>query len=78
MTSAVRAIGPTVSSVGLSGITPYELMRPDVTFKPVMPQNAAGSLTEPPVSVPIAQGDIRAATATPEPLLDPPGVLAVA
>ncbi len=29
---------------------------------------------EPPVSVPIAQGARRAATATPEPLLDPPGV----
>src|SRR5438067_2510898 len=39
-----------------------------------MPQKDAGSRTEPPVSVPIAQGASRAATATPEPLLEPPGV----
>src|SRR2546427_6997421 len=32
------------------------------------------SRTEPPVSVPIAQGANLAATATPEPLLEPPGV----
>ena len=35
---------------------PVTGMRPIVTFSPVMPQKAAGSLTEPPVSVPIAQG----------------------
>ena len=54
------------------------LMRPMVTFSPVSPQNDDGSRTDPPVSVPIAHGAIRAATATPDPLLEPPGVRAVA
>src|SRR5437899_12184462 len=40
-----------------------------------MPHQAAGILTEPPVSVPIAPGASSAETATPEPLEDPPGVL---
>src|SRR5258708_4468771 len=51
-------------------------MRPTVTLSPVKPQNEAGMRTDPPVSVPIAQGAMRAATATPEPLLAPPGVRA--
>ena len=38
-----------------------------------MPQKAAGMRTEPPVSVPIAEGTSPAATATPEPLEEPPG-----
>ena len=50
------------------------LTRPIVVFRPVMPHQEAGSRTEPPVSVPIAHGARPAATATPEPLLDPPGV----
>src|SRR6516164_6692597 len=40
-----------------------------VVFSPVIPHQAAGMRTEPPVSVPRAQGTIRAATATAEPLL---------
>ena len=39
-----------------------------------MPHHAAGSRTEPPVSVPMATGARPAATATPEPLDEPPGV----
>ena len=39
-----------------------------------MPHHAAGRRTEPPVSVPMAAGARPAATATPEPLDDPPGV----
>ena len=50
------------------------LIRPAVTFKPTMPHQAAGSRTEPPVSVPMATGARPAATATPEPLDEPPGV----
>ncbi len=50
------------------------LTRPIVVLRPVRPHQDAGSRTEPPVSVPIAQGAKPAATATPEPLLDPPGV----
>ena len=48
-------------------------MRPTVVFSPVSPHIAEGIRTEPPVSVPIAHGTSRAATATPEPLEEPPG-----
>ena len=53
------------------------LIRPMVVFSPVTPFHAAGMRTDPPVSVPIAQGAIRAATATPEPEDEPPGVRCV-
>src|SRR5436305_9098754 len=72
-----RAIGPGVSRVGASGRMPYVLTRPIVVLRPVSPHHEAGNRTEPPVSVPIAQGANPAATATPEPLLDPPGVRAI-
>ena len=49
-------------------------MRPAVTLSPTMPFQAAGIRTEPPVSVPMATGARPAATATPEPLDEPPGV----
>ena len=49
-------------------------MRPTDVFKPVMPHQEAGMRTEPPVSVPMAQGAMRAATATAEPDEEPPGV----
>src|SRR5664279_4105631 len=52
---------------------PNLLTRPKVGFKPTVPQKAAGIRIEPPVSVPIAIGIIPAATAAPEPPLDPPG-----
>src|ERR1700682_2082822 len=65
---------PGVSRLGLSGRMPCVLIRPRVVFSPVMPHQEAGWRTEHPVSVPSAQGTRRAATATPEPLLDPPGV----
>ena len=42
-----------------------------VVFRPTMPQRLAGMRTEPPVSLPSAAGARPAATATPEPLLDP-------
>src|SRR4051812_14489074 len=42
-----------------------------------MPQRLAGMRTEPPVSLPRAAGASAAATATPEPLLEPPGARAV-
>ena len=37
-----------------------------------MPHRAAGTRTEPPVSVPMAMGASPLATATPDPLLEPP------
>ena len=42
-------------------------------LSPTTPQRAAGWRIEPPVSVPIAQGAIPAATAAAEPPEDPPG-----
>ncbi len=44
-----------------------------VVFRPAIPQQAAGIRTEPPVSVPRAASASPAATATAEPLDDPPG-----
>src|SRR5215475_12544944 len=67
-------MGPGVSRVEDSGRTPYVLIRPAVTLSPAMPHQAAGRRTEPPVSVPMATGARPAATATPEPLDEPPGV----
>ena len=43
---------------------------------PVMPVTAAGWRIEPPVSVPVAAGASRAATAVDEPPEDPPGISA--
>ena len=49
------------------------LTRPKVGLSPTRPQKEAGMRTEPPVSLPRASGAIPAATATPEPELEPPG-----
>ena len=43
---------------------------------PVMPQKAAGWRMDPPVSVPVAAGSSRAATATALPPEEPPGTCA--
>src|SRR5215831_17746886 len=67
-------MGPTWSSDQDSGVTPKRLMRPWVAFKPTMPQKAAGMRIDPPVSVPSEPAHSPAATATPEPLLEPPGL----
>src|SRR5581483_3553833 len=69
----VRASGPTWSSVHASGDIPARLTRPYVGFSPAMPQKLAGTRIEPPVSLPSATGTSLAATAAPDPLLDPPG-----
>jgi hypothetical protein len=44
---------------------------------PEMPVKAAGWRIEPPVSVPVAAGTIRAATAAEDPPDEPPGARAV-
>ena len=49
-------------------------MRPIEVFKPTHPHHEAGRRTEPPVSEPSAAGTMPVATATPEPLEEPPGV----
>src|SRR2546421_4419413 len=70
--SAVRASGPTVSSVNESGIALARLTRPLVGFSPVTPQKCAGMRIDPPVSEPSAAGMSRAATAEPDPDDEPP------
>src|SRR5580692_93773 len=65
--------GPTVSRDGASGYTPCTGTRPQVVLRPTTPQQAAGIRTEPPVSVPSATSASPVATATAEPLDDPPG-----
>ena len=54
-------------------IIPHLETRPYVGFRPVMPHNAAGCLIEPPVSVPVANEVISAATHAAEPPELPPG-----
>ena len=71
--STSRAIGPTVSRLGASGHTPVSGMRPQVVFRPVTPQHAAGIRIDPPVSEPYATSASPVATATADPLDDPPG-----
>src|SRR5215469_6659771 len=71
-----RARGPTQSRVERSGCTPARLTRPYVGFRPTTPQHAAGRRIEPPVSLPSAKSTSRAATATADPLEDPPGTRA--
>ncbi len=44
---------------------------------PVIPHRAAGWRIDPPVSVPVAAGTRRAATAAADPPEDPPGTRAV-
>ena len=70
--STLCAIGPSESSVVANGKTPARLIRPYVGLSPVRPHSADGMRIEPPVSEPIAAGASPAATATAEPLLEPP------
>src|SRR5258705_12447897 len=73
--STSLAIGPTVSRCfGSTGKTPFKETSPKVVFKPTMPQQAAGTRTEPAVSVPKATSTGPSAAATAEPLDDPPGI----
>src|SRR5437868_8964597 len=70
--SAVRAIGPSLSSVHERAIAPLRETSPYVGRRPVTPQYADGVPIEPDVSEPIAKGTRPAPTAEPEPLEDPP------
>ena len=70
------AIGPTVSKYfGEIGYTPSRETSPKVVFNPRMPQQAAGTRMEPPVSVPNETSAEPFATATAEPLDEPPGII---
>jgi hypothetical protein len=64
------------SSDAPSGNTPARLTRPYVGFRPTVPHHAEGMRMEPPVSVPRAAKQSPAATATPDPLDEPPVLLA--
>ena len=76
--ATVRAIGPAVSRVWLMGSTPaagYRCRLPPVEGRrPTVPVKAAGTRTEPPVSLPSPAGAIRAAIAAAVPPDDPPGM----
>ena len=74
--AALRAIGPTESFCTLTGVMPRMEMRPWVGRSPVTPVIEAGKRTEPPVSVPSAPTHMSAATAAPEPPLEPPAICA--
>src|SRR5690625_99212 len=63
-----------LSSFGSSGKTPSVGQIPLLILSENIPLNAAGTRTEPPVSVPIAKAHKPAATATAEPELEPPGI----
>src|SRR5271165_5511858 len=52
---------------------PFSGTRPHAVLRPTTPQQAAGIRTEPPVSVPNAISASPRATATADPLDDPPG-----
>src|SRR5690349_17116777 len=65
------AMGPTVSMLQARGITPLLLTRPTVGRRPEIPAAAAGNRIDPPMSVPTENRHSPAATAAPEPPLDP-------
>src|SRR5215211_2366852 len=66
-------MGPAVSWLWLIGTMCVRLTSPTVGFKPTMPLIEAGQVTEPSVSVPMANRTSPAATAAPLPLDDPQG-----
>src|SRR3954471_20411591 len=65
--SALRASGPSLSSVYESAIAPCRLTRPYVGRNPVMPQCDGGQRIDPHVSAPSASAASAAATAAPHP-----------
>src|SRR6266511_5784767 len=70
--SALRAIGPILSSVQERAIAPCRLTSPYVGRSPVTPQYADGVPIDPDVSDPSAYGTSPAPTAAAEPLDEPP------
>ena len=68
----LRAIGPAWSRLVASGTTPRSETSPRVGLIVETPQSADGMRSEPAVSVPVAAGTMRAASAAPEPPLEPP------
>src|ERR1039457_6944757 len=69
--SAERVMGPSLSMVQLSAITPVRGTNPNVGRNPVAPQRVHGELMEPSVSDPMAKATHPAATALAEPADEP-------
>src|SRR5580698_155781 len=69
--SAVRAMGPSLSMVHAMDMAPWRLTRPKLGRMPEMPHHEVGQMMEPRVSDPMAHGARPAATIAPEPLEDP-------
>src|SRR5256885_11897194 len=72
--ATVRVIGPAVSWLCAIGTMPVRLTRPSVGLMPTRPLPVDGDTIEPSVSVPMAKAARLAATAAPEPELDPDGL----
>src|SRR5882724_8649365 len=72
--STVSANTEGQSSVRQAGTRPAVEIAPRLGLSPTMLFIPAGTRPEPAVSVPSANGTRPAATATPEPALDPPGM----
>ena len=70
----MRAWGPAVSWLAEIGTIPRWETRPTVGLMPTIPQALDGHTIDPSVSVPIATAHRFAATAAPEPELEPLGV----
>ena len=70
---SVRAIGPGWSGEWLSGRMPRSDSRPRVGLIVDVPHSAEGMRSDPAVSVPVAAGVVREASAAPLPPLEPPG-----
>src|SRR5436309_15151049 len=77
LSRTVRAIGPAWSSDEAYAMMPQREQRPYVGLIPTIPVKAAGWRIEPPVSVPVAPRQSRAATAAAEPPDEPPGTSGV-
>src|SRR5215471_5536156 len=67
-------MGPGVSCECEIGTMPLRLRRPTVGFTPTMPLAEEGLTIDPSVSVPIAAAHRFAATAAPDPELEPHGL----
>src|ERR1051325_10704841 len=72
--ATVRVMGPAVSWLCAIGTMPLRLTRPSVGLNPTIPLTFDGDTIDPSVSVPIAAAARLAATATPEPDLEPDGL----
>src|SRR5258706_86632 len=70
--STPRQSGPMRSRLGVSGIPPFTGTRPNVGRRPTTPHRSAGFRIDPSESVPMANAHSPAATADPDPELDPP------